>query len=444
MGDAVSERESTRTSRPFRVLHLIDPTNPAVGACGAALLADLLAGQTVAARDSAVIVGGSGAERLARRVGLQTPDRIAPPAERGWLAATTLRRYLARRGPFDLIQAWSVSMLSLASTVAPTTPRAVMLLMNPDDDAEAHWLRSISGGGEPVALAITNEIRRAWAARGAPGERIHVLRPGLDFARVDGGVRGRIRHEWGVADETQVVAALAHPPSRIGGRRLGKALVIMRLRRLDVALVMSPGVRRRAAGAAIAEAAGEGDRLIFDERLDEPWRILPACDAGLLLGDDTQEVNRTAPAAPPSRTGRWPSLVAPAHRHHEVGPADAMSGVLPAHWAAVAGKPIVAEASYAATEVVENRHTGLLVTPGDDGAVVNRVAELAGDAQLHWKLRDAARSEAYSVFSRRRFVSDLRAVHEQIIEGRRVEPPPLPVTGGVAFGVGARGGAPAD
>src|SRR5690606_3381335 len=108
-------------------------------------------------------------------------------------------------------------------------------------------------------------------------------------------------------------------------------------------------------------------------------------------------------------------------------------GVTPMLWAAAAGKIIVAEASYAVSAIVEHQHSALLAKPRDDRALVRRIHRALEDRQLAWAVADAARSEAYSIFSRQRFVSDLRTVHRQIRAGEPVAVPELPSTGGLRF-----------
>jgi len=112
-------------------------------------------------------------------------------------------------------------------------------------------------------------------------------------------------------------------------------------------------------------------------------------------------------------------------------------GGLPLIWAMAAGVPIVAEATYTASEIVEDRHTALLTPPGDERAMRQRIEMLRQDAQLAWSLRDAARSEAFSLYKPSRYRRDLGTIYRQLIHGEPLAPPPPPMTGGDRFG-GAR------
>src|SRR5690606_9347475 len=150
--------------------------------------------------------------------------------------------------------------------------------------------------------------------------------------------------------------------------------------------------RRRAMADRIARGTGLAERLIVEPRLDEPWTVLPGVDLALILGDDTTDpaAGESTPAGSGLRLLRdlW-STHAPQHL-------NAMPGVTPMLWPAAAGKIIVAEASYAVSEIVEHQHSALLAKPRDDRALVRRIHRAVEDRQLAWAVADAARSEAYS------------------------------------------------
>src|SRR5690606_36726272 len=99
-----------------------------------------------------------------------------------------------------------------------------------------------------------------------------------------------------------------------------------------------------------------------DEALARPWELLPACDAALAIGPHAGGV----------------SLL----------------------WAMACNILIVGEATYAVSEIVEDRHSALLCKPGDAQAAAHRLPPLLDERQLACKLRATAHSEAFSLFSR--------------------------------------------
>jgi len=408
---------------------MIDPDNDAVGPCVCKLLADLLepmVGTNAPADQNqrghlwqyeTLIVGGSGAERAARSTGLTcTNDRISAMNGRSWLSVAPFRRYLAQAGPFDLIQAWSVGSLALATLAAPSVPRVVYLSTHPNSFREAKWLRILVSGmrghrdaptttSKTHILAISNSVKRAWVQEGGiTPEHILVLRPGINFGSIKQQERMYLRKKrWRIdSDDSFVIAALAHPAKYLDARRLASLLILCGLCGIKTALVIPGQATRFSPAQNILGSADVPVRFIVDDLLNEPWRALVGCDAVLMTGDDTSRNTR-------------------------------ISGTLPLLWAAASGCIIIAEASYAVSELYEHAHSGLLVRFGDDRAFVRRIHEAATDRTTAWRLRDAARSEAYSLFSKSRFANDFAIAYQQILANEKIVIPDLPSTAGLRF-----------
>jgi glycosyltransferase involved in cell wall biosynthesis len=95
--------------------------------------------------------------------------------------------------------------------------------------------------------------------------------------------------------------------------------------------------------------------------------------------------------------------------------------------------PIVGEATYAISEIVEDHHSALLAKPGQPKSLAHRVSQLLADRLLAYKLRDTARHEAFSFFSRQRYCESLQGIYNQMLESRPVAIPDMPITGGLRF-----------
>lgn len=413
----------------MRILHLIDPEHRNVGACVAALLAEVLLPVADDVEHSVLILGGSNAERLCHDVGVVTHDRIAPPTGQPWLALTPFRRYMQRVGPFDLVHCWSSTTASLASLASVPAPVVVTLASTPSRTSTSHWLRMLTmKHPSMVVTATSNSVKRGWAEGGVDPARLHVVRPGLDLSRVKHAERNAIRKSWGItSDKTLVVLAMGSPPTRIDATRFGRVLALCAGCDLDVAMVMHPDAPGRGHATDHVRASGGASRLILDSRTLEPWSILPACDAGMLLGDDTKPT-RTNASLGSLLADWWSADDRTRNRETHVIP-----NTLHMHWAAAAGKIVIGDASYAVSEIVESSHSGLLVTPGDDEGLVRRIKQVIEDRHLAWSLADAARSEAFSFFSRHRFANDFVTMYRQIIHKEPVSVSDLPVTGGLRF-----------
>ena len=423
----------------IRILHLIDPAGPLVGPGAVAMLADLAASSAARRVDLlALILGGSGAENLARDLGVNSHDRAPAYGGRPWLGVSAVRRYLAAIGPVDLLHCWSPATLALATLVAPATPRLLTLAANPIATSQGQWLRLLAAQSQaPLAmLPASNCIKRAWAEAGVDPAIMHVLRPGLDLTRLQTDQRASLRREWGVrSNDTTVVAIMTQHGPCVDATRAAHVLANATLSGLDVVLVAPAEAARRAAARTIACGSQAPDRLVFESRLARPWEVLPGCDVALVLGDDTRSGEAEAPsgrAATQPLARAAAALGALLGRPRQPRPGQ-VHGVLPMLWAAAAGKIIIAEAGYAVAEIVENGKTALVVKPGDNGAIVQRLREVIADPHRAWSLRDTARSEAYSFFSCSRFAEGAVAVYEQILAGGEIAVPELPLTGGLAF-----------
>lgn len=435
-----------------RILHVIDPANPEVGGCTTALLAELTRsnGSNSNLRADVLLVGPSRADTLARSVALQTADRLTARGSRPWTAVPAFRRYCRQAGPFDLVHAWSLVTLVLACVgSAATLPKLVTLTMGPADRSEARWLQALVELCDVTVIVVSNAVKRAWVQSGVNPSAVHVVRPGIDFARIHHDRRDTVRRQWAIdSDRTLVVAVLSHPSGRTDAVRAARIVGHLRLGGQDAAMVIGPGAYDRTQAYRMSEACrGGGDRLIVDDRIDSPWMILPACDAVLVLGDDTADYPESGRLGATTAAGhadsqrrpgtgalRWRQAVELLLRRCRPATArGTMPGVLPMLWAAAAGTIVVGEAGYAVSEIIEHQHSGLLAKPGDDGALVQHLRALRSDPDTTWRLRDTARSEAFSFFSKQRFSSDLTGVHEQIIRREPVSIPDLPVTGGLMF-----------
>jgi glycosyltransferase involved in cell wall biosynthesis len=83
------------------------------------------------------------------------------------------------------------------------------------------------------------------------------------------------------------------------------------------------------------------------------------------------------------------------------------------------GKPIVATAVGILPEMVEDRHTGLVVPPRDERALADAIAELLQDDQLRRRLGANARQRVETVFDPASVGEQTIAVYEHAIVGRR-------------------------
>lgn len=321
----------------------------------------------------------------------------------------------SRRNP-SLIHCWSLGAFTLAGLVWPRAPRLLTLTTAPSESG-LRWLGAQLGGNRAPAavLTINATIRRSLLTRGIASEKVHVLRPGLDLSKVGGGVAAKrrgLREGWGVeSDRERVIAVLSDPPQRVDAVPVMMAVGLaaetyasqpIHEKAPVFHVLLHPDQRRRARAETVQRAVKRGTSFIQDERLDRPWEILAGCDLAIAMGD-----------------------------------ADTGGGGLSLLWAMAGNVPVLGEATYAISEVLEDRHSALLCKPDNPRAMANRITQLLADRDHVWKLgdklRDTARHEAFSYFSRQRYCDSLRTIYAQVLGGAVIEAPALPSTGGLRF-----------
>lgn len=395
----------------MRVLHLIDQASPQAGDTTLALLATSLQRLNGVHQD-VMLLGGTSFGEAAERAGIANAFRINVPrgsAVFGLPTVNSVVRQMKQNGTFDqfdVIHCWSIASFALAVLLFRNTPRFVTLTCAPTSK-QIRWMRSLAGAaaGGTAMLPISNTIRRELLMHGIDESNVHVLRPAIDMAMVPHGDRDRLRESWSIDESTRMIALLGDPVTEVDSMDVGMALILIHDAMLDqpdpakhierVCLLVHPDFRHRIpAKSMVDQYLGRKD-VIVEPQLSEPWKILPGCDIAINM---------------------------------ECG-----GGGLSLLWAMAANVPIVAEASYAISEIVEDRHSCLLVKPGQTKALAHRVTQLLEDQHQAWSLRDQARNEAFSFFSANQYCQNLKLVYEQMIEGQPIKVPDLQVTGGLRF-----------
>ncbi len=269
-----------------------------------------------------------------------------------------------KAGGFDLIHCWSVGAFILSSLSWPTVPR-VLTLTTPPSPAATRWLRVLTqeSGDRCVLLPISATLRHAVLSAGVNGERVHVLRPGLSLGLVEPRTRLALREQWGVTNErTKIVMLLSDPPqagdtvAAIMAVGLAEESFRDREQPLEFRVVVHPDQRHRRRAQALCRHLGRLTRVIQEPAAACPWTVLPGCDYALALGDSSPGANGNSAGVGASGGG------------------DGGGGGLSLLWAMAANVPIVGEATYAISEIVEDHHSALLAKPGQSKSLAHRIS----------------------------------------------------------------------
>ncbi len=384
----------------MRVLHLIDSSSVQATPVTLALLEASL-GRLGHTDQRVLLLGGARLSAMARAAGVQDAATLGVPFAKAVLGAAAVYRRVKRMGRFDAVHCWSAGALSLAACLWRDTPRVLSLTATPAKRG-VRWLRVLTAerGAATTLLPISATIRQALLSGGVKPSAVHVLRPGIDLARAGQADRQSLRAQWGAQDPADKVIALLtdnprYPDALMVGLAFTAANNCDTLSGFRLRLLLHPAQAGRRVVEDQMRYQGQASSVIQEPRLDEPWAVLAGCDLALAL--------------------------------------DPNGGGLSALWAMAANTPIIAEATYGVCELLEDRHSALLTQPGSTKSLAQRVMQMLSDTQLAWRLRDTARHEAYSFFSRQRYCQSLQSVYQQINEGREVDVPPLEPTGGLRF-----------
>jgi glycosyltransferase involved in cell wall biosynthesis len=311
-----------------------------------------------------------------------------------WLATWKLRKL---SGGFDLVHAWGGCALAVA-----TIGSAKKIIYSPTefpDRQSLRWLRAVMSGRDLQVICPTDTMRKTMVENGVPIERCHLIRPGVDFAKVNRRRNDELREKFGFGGEDIVLLSPGESLREANHRAAILAMSVLHLMEPKYKLLIWNRGPTAAAERRFAEKMLPETFVTFaTQKIAEVQfeQLLQASDAALITAD--------APAPP-----------------------------LPIAVCMAAGLPIVAVVSSTIAELLEDRHSALFATRHSTRLIARRVLDLRDDPQLAWQIADAAKTEAFEFFSMTRFVNQMRAVYEQVVKAQQVEVPQQAPGAGMRF-----------
>ncbi|MCG3132277.1 MAG: hypothetical protein FLDDKLPJ_03110 [Phycisphaerae bacterium] len=305
-----------------------------------------------------------------------------------WSVGSAVRLARWARGiDAQLLHAWTARAVRLAGAVRSEGVPLVFSCSDPGlDGRSVRALRVFAERGPLAVVCAAQHVRRRLVEQGVPADRCVVIRPPVDFARINelrasSPLRGRI----GATDKDRVVLV---PVTRDVDAAVEGAWAMMVQGLLDERL-------------RVVVPAGEGD--------DGPLRRLAAAS---YRPDGIRVLDRATSF------------------EEALGAADALLlcddgdvSTFPVAWAMAAGVLVVAAAGYAVSELISHKLNGLLYKRRNEAGVVVAIAQCFVEAStpLGAKLRDAARGQAYEAFGVRRFVDQHLRLYDNLTSGRAVD-----------------------
>ena len=311
-------------------------------------------------------------------------------------AVMKLRRDIAFRP--DVVHAWGTR--ALAAAVAGTR---LPILFSPTEfptSRTAGWLRAVMAYRDVQVVCSTATQRRVLVERGVPLDRCHLVRPGVDFARVRRRRDPELRRRLGFEESDYVVLAAGESTRGAAHEDAVWAMSIATF--VDPRFKLLLWGRGERAAAALHRAQGLADR-----------RAVVAAGAALNQSIEFEALLPAADAVLVTARGPVPTL--------------------PIAVCMAAALPIVSTVTYTVAELLENDHTAVMVPRPVPRLVARKLLDLREDSRTQWSIADMARTEAYEYFSLTRFIEQFRTAYRQLAEGRKLEIPEPPPGAGRRF-----------
>ncbi|MBK1724909.1 glycosyltransferase [Thiocystis violacea] len=259
------------------------------------------------------------------------------------LMAWRLRRLIRQARP-DVVHLHSRIGADVMGGIAARLAGVPVIHTRRVDNPEPRWLVALKYRLHDRVVAISEGIGRVLVDEGLPSDKLRVVRSAVDFERYAGGCAGpEIRARLGVPADALLIGVIAQLIPRKGHRLLIEAAPDL------VALCPSLEIRFFGQGPLAEalqrqiDAAGLSDYIRLAGFRDDLAEILPCLD--LVVHPALME-------------GLGVSLLQ----------------------AASAGVPIVASRAGGIPEAVRDGENGLLVPPGDAGALREAIADLLEDS----------------------------------------------------------------
>lgn len=298
-----------------------------------------------------------------------------------WLAAPALRHFLAHH-PCDIIHAWGPDAAAVACMVIPPSTR---LTYSAFDPSVAHdhrkLLTTIADERLAAVICSAQTVERRIVECGIPKEKCVIIRPGIDFARINAAKTGLLRSKAGLrAGERMIIMP---PPQKhdAGEENIFWAVTMCRYLDDSIRLVV-PGRSNRQQQIVARARRLQFRQYVIDPPMDIPVEELIAV-ADLFITAPKRDTSSTAIA-----------------------------------WAMAASVPVVATAVYANAEMLAHKVNGRLVKPADGRFMALALVPHIAHSDDAIRMADAARGQAFQVFSMRRCNDQHLRLYENLLADR--------------------------
>ncbi len=238
------------------------------------------------------------------------------------------------------------------------------------------WCRAIAAYRSLDIVCTNDTIRRAIVTRGFDFDRTHLIRPGVNLASVPTTRDNDLRLGFGFSNADTVLFCPLEITPQSGHAAAVWALSILNVVHPQYKLLLW------GSGTAVSRV-----RELVGRTLNPGiYHIADTCNVASVFA--------AADAILLTPAGYVP--------------------MLPIAMSMASGKPIVATVTQQICELLEDRHTALLVNSTTPRAIAHRIVDLMSDATLAWKLKDRARAEVYDHLTQSKMLELHRQLYEKV------------------------------
>jgi glycosyltransferase involved in cell wall biosynthesis len=275
----------------------------------------------------------------------------------------------------NITYAWGIP--ALATAILCGHPR---ILFSPDRYAgprALRWIRAMMSRADVTFISPTFTQQRAAVQHGIDPARCKVIQPGVDFGRIRRRGNAELRAALGLTPDDDVLIAPGETTLASGHDHALWACGILHVLHPRHKLLLW------GRGSRATETAHLAHRLRQPDMIRQAEQILAR-------PVDFEELLAIADVCLVTPAGAAPTL--------------------PVATAMAAGVPVVSTVTYMLAELLEDRHTALMVPTRSPRALVQRMMDLREDPTLAARLADTARAEAYAHFSMTKMLEEYRQV----------------------------------
>jgi glycosyltransferase involved in cell wall biosynthesis len=279
-----------------------------------------------------------------------------------------------------VVHAWGIAATQAAGALADETPLTTTALAMRTDQL-ARWVRSANDKAPRAVVCTSQLICRRCLQAGLSPERCVVIRPGVDFAELAAAGRTVRPADLALPDDAPLLLTLPITDRTGGHEQAIWAAAILQQIWPDIRLIL-PG-------------AGRARRRLmhFAEAIDRAWMVLW-----------------------PGERWSWAQLLAVTDAL--VVPAAGDFDTAPIGWAMAGSVGIIGAATPALVEFIAAERNGLLCQRGRHVDLARKVRQFLVDRELRLRLVEAARAQAYEVFSLRACIENHARLWDNLLSGR--------------------------